>query len=127
MLRYKARLVAQGFSQQPGVDYEETYAPVARFNTIRMMVALVASTGQLLHQVDVETAFLHGCLKEEVYMKQPPGYKSKSQPLAVCRLKKSLYGLKQSPRAWNTVLHEHLLKTGFPTHVSTTTMPIRVG
>ncbi len=113
VLRYKARLVAQGFSQRPGVDYEETYAPVVRFDTVRTLVALAASTEQLLHQVDVETAFLHGRLEEEVYMQQPQGYRDKKQPSSVCRLKKSLYGLKQSPRAWNTVLHEHLLKMGF--------------
>ncbi|MCP4114884.1 MAG: hypothetical protein GY737_05660, partial [Desulfobacteraceae bacterium] len=112
-LRHKARLVAQGFSQRPGVDYEETFAPVVRFDTIRTLVALAASTGQLLHQVDVETAFLHGRLEEEVYMKQPPGYEDVTRPTDVCRLIKSLYGLKQSPRAWNQVLHEHLLKTGF--------------
>ncbi|MCP4492594.1 MAG: DDE-type integrase/transposase/recombinase [Gammaproteobacteria bacterium] len=112
-LRHKARLVAQGFSQRPGVDYEETFAPVVRFDAIRTLVALAASTGYLLHQVDVETAFLHGRLEEEVYMKQPPGYEDVSNPNAVCRLIKSLYGLKQSPRAWNLALHEHLLKTGF--------------
>ncbi len=111
--RYKARLVAQGYSQKAGIDFAETYAPVVRFDTVRTLIALAAASGQLLHQVDVETAFLHGRLEEEVYMKQPPGYEDKNKPNHVCRLDKSLYGLKQSPRAWNLALHEHLLKIGF--------------
>ena len=111
--RFKARLVAQGYSQQRGLDYEETFSPVVRTESIRTVIALAARNKLLLHQMDVTTAFLNGVLKEEVYMKQPDGFEMEGQEHLVCRLKKSIYGLKQSPRCWNAALHDHLSKIGF--------------
>ena len=96
--RYKARLVAKGFSQKYGIDYEETFAPVAKFTSIRIVLSMAAKYGLTLHQMDVKTAFLNGILDEEIYMQQPEGYISNDSPNHVCKLKRSLYGLKQSPR-----------------------------
>ena len=111
--RYKARLVAQGYSQRPGVDYKETFSPVVRFESLRMIAALAAQTNLQLHQMDVKTAFLNGELKETVYMKQPEGYEEKAKEDLVCKLKRSIYGLKQSPRCWNHTLDSQLKKMGF--------------
>jgi hypothetical protein len=99
--RYKARLVAKGYAQTYGIDYEETYSPVAKMTTIKAIIAMVAAKGWSLHRMDVKNAFLHGDLQEEVYMEHPPGYVDQTHPNLVCRLKKALYGLKQAPRAWS--------------------------
>jgi len=104
--RYKARLVAKGCSQQPGIDYEETYSPVVRYTSIRLLLALGAKYNLDIDQMDVTTAFLHPDLDEEIYMELPDGYKLNGE---VCRLKKSIYGLKQASRAWNKKL-DQLLK-----------------
>ena len=99
--RYKARLVAKGYTQRYGIDYRETFAPVAKINTVRILIALAARHDWPLHQFDVKNAFLNGTLEEEVYMDTPPGINCRPCDVGkVCRLKKSLYGLKQSPRAW---------------------------
>jgi hypothetical protein len=98
--RYKARLVARGYSQTYGIDYDETFAPVAKMSTVRILISCAANFGWPLHQLDVKNAFLHGDLQEEVYMEMPPGFVRPETKGKVCRLKKSLYGLKQSPRAW---------------------------
>jgi transposase InsO family protein len=98
--RYKARLVAKGYSQSQGIDYNETFAPVAKFNSIRTLIALAAQYDLELHQMDVKTAFLNGNLEEDIYMEQPEGFAKKGQVRKVCKLQKSLYGLKQAGRAW---------------------------
>jgi hypothetical protein len=100
VLRNKSRLVAQGFSQKEGIDYKEIFAPVARLEAIRILLAFSAAKGFKLHQVDVMSAFLNGVLEEEVYVRQPPGFESEKYPNQVYKLKKALYGLKQTPRAW---------------------------
>ena len=110
---HKARLVAQGFSQTFGDDYDETFSPVARFESVRTVIALAAQHGLKLHQMDVTTAFLNGDLKEEIYMKQPEGFVEKGKEHLVCRLRRSIYGLKQSPRCWNSVLDRKLKDMGF--------------
>ena len=96
--RYKARLVAQGFSQEYGIDYEETFAPVAKMTTVRTLIYVAAVHQLSLYQLDVKNAFLNGYLSEEVYMRPPIGLSPPSG--LVCRLRRALYGLKQSPRAW---------------------------
>ena len=109
--RYKARLVAQGFSQKFGTDYDETFCPVVRMESLRTLIALAIQNGLKLHQIDVTTAFLNGELKE-VFMKQPEGFIVKGQEHLVWRLKRSIYGLKQSPRCWNSALDSQLKKMG---------------
>lgn len=109
--RYKCRLVAKGYSQSQGIDYEETFSPVVRYSSIRTLLALAAQKKLEVHQMDVETAFLNGDLEEEIYMDQPDGFKE--DETLVCRLKKSLYGLKQSPRCWNKKLTNFLIEEGF--------------
>ena len=111
--RYKARLVAQGYSQQHGQDYDETFSPVVRFESLRTVIAFAAQHGLKLHQMDVTTAFLNGELKEEVYMRQPEGFTAEGKENLVCKLNKSIYGLKQSPRCWNSALDSYLKKMGF--------------
>ena len=98
--RYKAHLVARGYTQTYGIDYQETFAPVAKLNTIRILISLAVNLDWPLNQYDIKNAFLHGNLKEEIYMDCPPGYEGMSNSRKVCKLQKALYGLKQSPRAW---------------------------
>ena len=111
--RYKARLVAQGYNQRQGADYDETFSPVVRMESFRTLVALSTEHNLELHHVDVTTAFLNGVLEEEVFMRQPEGYTKPEEEHLVCKLSKSIYGLKQSPRCWNTALHAHLVRMNF--------------
>ena len=99
MEKYKARFTARGFSQKEGEDYDETFAPVSRYTSIRAIISLVASMGWSLHQMDVKTRFLNGEIEEEVYIEKPQGFEVHSRDTHVFILKKSLYGLKQAPRA----------------------------
>lgn len=109
----KARLVAKGYSQTAGVDYNEVYAPVARWDTIRILLAVAAQRGWCVYQLDVKSAFLYGELKEEVYIDQPEGFVKKGEEDKVYRLKKALYGLKQAPRAWFSRIEGYFKKEGF--------------
>nr|ABB47331.1 retrotransposon protein, putative, Ty1-copia subclass [Oryza sativa Japonica Group] len=111
--KYKARLVAKGYTQKEGEDFFDTYSPVARLTTIRVLLALAASHGLLIHQMDVKTAFLNGELEEEIYMDQPDGYVLESQEGMVCKLLKSLYGLKQAPKQWHEKFDNTLTSAGF--------------
>ena len=111
--KYKARLVAKGYVQQYGVDYDEVFAPVARIETIRLLISLAVSHGWEIHHLDVKTAFLHGDLKEIVYVTQPEGFEIEGCEAKVYKLNKALYGLKHAPRAWNDKLNKILLELKF--------------
>ena len=106
--RFKGRLVAKGYAQKYGIDYDETFSPVVRFSSIRALLAYAVQNDMLIHQMDVITAFLNGKLEEEIYMEQPDGYIQPGQEHLVCKLQKSLYGLKQSPRCWNTAFRKYM-------------------
>ena len=112
-MRNKARLVAQGFCQKEGIDYEETFAPVARLAVIRMFLAFAASKGLKVFQIDVKSAFLNDFIEEEVYVKQPPDFENLKFSNRVYKLQKALYGLKQAPRVWYDRLKNFLLAQGF--------------
>jgi hypothetical protein len=111
--KHKARLVAKGYVQKFGIDFEEVFAPVARMETVRLLLALAAHFGWSVHHLDVKSAFLHGDLKEEVYVSQPEGFVKKGKEQQVYKLVKALYGLRQAPRAWNTRLDSTLKQFGF--------------
>jgi len=113
VVRNKARLVAQGYSQVEGIDYGETYAPVARLESIRILLAYATHHNFKLQQMDVKSAFLYGPLKEVVYVKKPPGFEDPNFPNHVYKLDKALYGLKQALRAWYEHLRELLFDRGF--------------
>ncbi|GKC18938.1 ribonuclease H-like domain, reverse transcriptase, RNA-dependent DNA polymerase [Tanacetum coccineum] len=108
IMKYKARLVAKGYVQQPRIDFDEVFTPISRFETIRLLIALAARKGWKIHHLDVKTAFLHGELKEEVYVVQPEGFEKPGEEEKVYKLAKSLYGLRQAPRAWNIKLDNTL-------------------
>ena len=111
--RNKARLVAQGYNQQKGIDYDETDAPVARVEDIRMLLAYASYKSFKLYQMDVKSAFLNGFINEEVFVRQPPGFEDFEHPDYVYKLNKALYGLKQAPRAWYERLSTFLLANNF--------------
>uniref|UniRef100_A0A2N9HS02 CCHC-type domain-containing protein n=1 Tax=Fagus sylvatica TaxID=28930 RepID=A0A2N9HS02_FAGSY len=113
IVRNKARLVAQGYNQEEGIDYGETYAPVARLEAIRMLLAFACFKNFKLFQMDVKSAFLNGFIAEEVYVEQPPGFENHEFPNHVFKLSKALYGLKQAPRAWYERLSGFLIEKGF--------------
>uniref|UniRef100_A0ACD5TR82 Uncharacterized protein n=1 Tax=Avena sativa TaxID=4498 RepID=A0ACD5TR82_AVESA len=113
IVKYKARLVAKGYAQRQGVDFEEVFAPVARLETVRLLLALAAQGGWQVHHMDVKSAFLNGDLVKEVYVQQPPGFIDGKQKNKVYRLRKALYGLRQAPCAWNAKLDTSLQELGF--------------
>jgi hypothetical protein len=111
--KYKARLVAKGYTQKEGEDFFDTYSPVAKLTTIRVLLSLATSHGILVHQMDVKTTFLNGELEEEIYMTQPDGFVVKGQEDMVCKLQKSLYDLKQAPKKWHEKFDLTLISAGF--------------
>ena len=113
IVRNKARLVAQGYTQIEGVDFDETFAPVARLESIRLLLAISCIMKIKLHQMDVKSAFLNGFLNEEAYVEQPKGFEDPHFPNHVFKLKKALYGLKQAPRAWYERLTQFLVSHGY--------------
>ncbi|GJR07679.1 retrovirus-related pol polyprotein from transposon TNT 1-94 [Tanacetum coccineum] len=113
VLKNKARLVAKGYRQEEGIDFEESFAPVARIEAIRIFIANAATKNMIIYQMDVKTAFLNGDLQEEVFVSQPEGFEDQENPTHVYRLKKALYGLKQAPRAWYDTLSKFLLANNF--------------
>ena len=111
---YRVRLVAKGFTQIPGIDFDETFSPVARFESLCLLLALAMLEDWNIHQMDVKSAFLtNGVLEEEIYMEQPTGFIVSGQESKVCRLWKAIYGLKQASRAWNLQFHGVLVGLGF--------------
>ncbi|GKB85764.1 retrovirus-related pol polyprotein from transposon TNT 1-94 [Tanacetum coccineum] len=113
VIRNKSRLVAKGYAQKEGIDFEESFAPVARLEAVRLFIAYAAHKSFTVYQMDVKTTFLYGPLKEEVYVNQPDGFVDPYHPDKVYRLKKALYGLKQAPRAWYDELSTSLVSEGF--------------
>jgi hypothetical protein len=113
IVKHKARLVAKGYVQQQGIDFDEVFAPVARMESIRMLLAVAAQKGWYVHHMDVKSAFLNGELREEVYVQQPPGFVAAGHEGKVLKLIKALYGLRQAPRAWNVKLDNSLQNMGF--------------
>ncbi|KAL0393106.1 UNVERIFIED_CONTAM: Retrovirus-related Pol polyprotein from transposon RE2 [Sesamum radiatum] len=123
--KHKARLVAKGYSQLPGIDYTETFAPVARLDTIRALIAIAANKKWKIYQMDVKSAFLNGYIDEEIYVEQPQGFIAKSSEEKVLRLKKALYGLKQAPRALYSRIDKYFIDRGFRRSLSEPTLYIK--
>ena len=122
LARHKARWVVRGFSQRYGIDYDETFSPVVKPATIRVVLSIAASRSWPIHQLDVKNAFLHGHLNETVYCQQPPGFVDPAAPDHVCLLQKSLYGLKQAPRAWHQRFSGFVQRSGFTASTSDTSL-----
>ena len=118
-------MVAQGFNQEEWIDYEETFAPVARLEAIRMLLTFAFFKHFVLYQIDLKSVFLNGFINEEVYVEQPPSFTSFNFPNHVFKLKKTLYGLKQAPRAWYERLRKFLLENGFKMSKIDTTLFIK--
>lgn len=114
--------MAKGFHQQPGIDFNDTFSPVIKSTTIRLVLGLAVNRDWPVRQIDVNTAFLQDHLNEEVFMSQPPGFHDTDRPSHVCRLRKAIYGLKQAPRAWYSKLKNFLLASGFINSLSDTSL-----
>jgi hypothetical protein len=112
-VRNKTHLLAQGYSQVEGLDFGETFSPVAHLEAIRILLAFASSKGFKLYQMDVKSAFLNGVIQEEVYVRQPPSFEHSKYPDRVYKLSKALYGLKQAPQAWYASLKMFLLEHGY--------------
>jgi len=110
---YKARLVDRGLTQQEGIDYLETFSPVVKPATVRLVLTIAMTCGWFIHQLDIHNAFLNEILQEDVYMEQPPGFSHPTISSHVCRFHKSIYSLKQASRAWYTRLDDYLCSLGF--------------
>ena len=123
--KYKSRLVAKGFNQLEGIDYNETFSPIAQMNNIRTILSIASSYKWEIHQIDVKSVFLNGDLNEEIYMQQPPGFINVESSNLVCKLHKSLYGLKQAPRAWYDKIDTYFLKNGFKCCISNPNMYVQ--
>ena len=115
--KYKARFIARGFSQKEGIDYEETFAPVAEYTSVRAILAIAVSKGWRVHQVDVKT-FLNEKIREEVYLEQLERFETHNPKVFVCRLKKALYGLKWALRAWYERIDKYLTSLGFSKNIA---------
>jgi hypothetical protein len=113
VVKFKARIVAKGYVQKEGVDFDEVFAPVARLDSVRLLLAVAAQQSWEVHHLDVKSAFLNGEIKEEVYVSQPPGFVKHGSEGKVLRLNKVLYGLRQAPQAWNAKLDQSLVALGF--------------
>ena len=111
--KHKARLVAKGFFQKQGMDYNEVFTPVARIETVRLLIAIACKNEWLLYHLVVKSAFLNGPLEELVFVSQPPGFEIAGKENMVYKLHKALYGLKQAPRAWNKKIDQVLIQIGF--------------
>ncbi|KAJ9566643.1 hypothetical protein OSB04_002609 [Centaurea solstitialis] len=125
VIKNKARLVALGYTQEEGIDYDEVFAPVARIEAIRLFLAFASYKGFKVYQMDVKSAFLYGTIDEEVYVCQPPGFEDPKYPDRVCKLRKALYGLHQAPRAWYDTLSSYLLENKFERGVIDKTLFIK--
>ncbi|GKF23929.1 putative ribonuclease H-like domain-containing protein, partial [Tanacetum coccineum] len=113
VVKNRARLIAQGFRQEEGIDYDEVFAPVAKIEAIRLFLSFASYMGFTVYQMDVKSAFLYGTIGEEVYVQQPPGFVDPAHPTKVYKVIKALYGLHQAPRAWYETLYSFLLENGF--------------
>ncbi len=111
--KYKARFVAKRYAQKEGIDYVETFTPVARYTSIRSVISIAAQMGWEIHQMDVKTTFLNGVIEEEVYVEKPEGFETHEKRTHLCRLKKALYGFKHAPRAWYGQIDSYLQQLGF--------------
>ncbi|RRC79823.1 hypothetical protein EH999_23420, partial [Escherichia coli] len=125
VIKNKARLVAQGYTQEEGIDYDDVFAPVARIEAIRLFLAFASYKGFKVYQMDVKSAFLYGTIDEEVYVAQPPGFEDPEFPDKVYKLRKALYGLHQAPRAWYDTLSSYLLENGYERGVIDKTLFIK--
>ncbi|GJW36049.1 putative ribonuclease H-like domain-containing protein [Tanacetum coccineum] len=127
LVRNKARLVAQGYTQEEGIDYDEVFAPVARIEAIKLFLAYASFMGFIVYQINVKSAFLYGTIEEEVYVCQPPGFEDPQFPNKVYKVEKALYGLHQAPRAWYETLSTYLLENGFRRGIIDKTLFIKKG